>query len=93
MCEHNSIPFDTDEISSCMQEKDFANVKSASELADNPNFLFLKEWEIVFRPWYNMYIPFLFGFFVEISIAFFLYTSSFSSFDLFMLIYLWDKKP
>ncbi|AAB80627.1 Strong similarity to Arabidopsis myosin MYA1 (gb/Z28389) [Arabidopsis thaliana] len=39
----SSIPFDTDEISSCMQEKDFANVKSASELADNPNFLFLKE--------------------------------------------------
>ncbi|CAE5956532.1 unnamed protein product [Arabidopsis arenosa] len=39
----SSIPFDTDEISSCMQEKDFANVKSASELADNPNFHFLKD--------------------------------------------------
>ncbi|EOA39200.1 hypothetical protein CARUB_v10012168mg [Capsella rubella] len=39
----SSIPFETDEISSCMQEKDFANVKSASELADNPNFHFLKD--------------------------------------------------
>ncbi|XP_010475122.1 PREDICTED: myosin-7 [Camelina sativa] len=39
----SSIPFETDEISSCMQEKDFANAKTASELADNPNFLFLKD--------------------------------------------------
>ncbi|VVA89970.1 unnamed protein product [Arabis nemorensis] len=39
----SSIPFETDEISSCMQEKDFANVKSVSELADNPNFHFLKD--------------------------------------------------
>ncbi|XP_024007808.1 myosin-7 isoform X2 [Eutrema salsugineum] len=39
----SSIPFETDEISNCMQEKDFANVKSASELADNPNFHFLKD--------------------------------------------------
>nr|VDD08509.1 unnamed protein product [Brassica rapa] len=39
----SSIPFETDEIANCMQEKDFANVKSVSELADNPNFLFLKD--------------------------------------------------
>ncbi|KFK42801.1 hypothetical protein AALP_AA1G040500 [Arabis alpina] len=39
----SSIPFETDEISTCMQEKDFANVKSVSELADNPNFHFLKD--------------------------------------------------
>ncbi|KAF2589991.1 hypothetical protein F2Q70_00037961, partial [Brassica cretica] len=39
----SSIPFETDEIANCMQEKDFANVKSVSELADNPNFLFLMD--------------------------------------------------
>ncbi|CAH2038926.1 unnamed protein product [Thlaspi arvense] len=39
----SSIPFETDEISNCMQEKDFANVKSASDLVDNPNFHFLKD--------------------------------------------------
>ncbi|CAA7015314.1 unnamed protein product [Microthlaspi erraticum] len=39
----SSIPFETDEILNCMQEKDFANVKSAFELADNPNFHFLKD--------------------------------------------------
>ena len=39
----SSIPFETDEIANCMQEKDFANVKSVSELADNPNFQFLND--------------------------------------------------
>ncbi|XP_024016781.1 myosin-10 [Eutrema salsugineum] len=39
----SSIPFAADEISNCMQEKDFANVKPAIELADNPNFHFLKD--------------------------------------------------
>ncbi|XP_010522441.1 PREDICTED: myosin-7 [Tarenaya hassleriana] len=39
----SSIPFSTDEISTCMQEKEFTNVKPAAELADNPNFPFLKE--------------------------------------------------
>ncbi|VVB07275.1 unnamed protein product [Arabis nemorensis] len=39
----SSIPFSADEISNCMQEKDFANVKPAIELADNPNFQFLKD--------------------------------------------------
>ncbi|WZZ77234.1 hypothetical protein YC2023_097806 [Brassica napus] len=39
----SSIPFETDEVANCMQEKDFANVKSVSELADNPSFLFLKD--------------------------------------------------
>ncbi|CAA7049436.1 unnamed protein product [Microthlaspi erraticum] len=39
----SSIPFTADEISNSMQEKDFANVKPATELADNPNFLFLKD--------------------------------------------------
>ncbi|CAH2059643.1 unnamed protein product [Thlaspi arvense] len=38
-----TIPFTADEISNCMQEKDFANVKPAIELADNPNFQFLKD--------------------------------------------------
>lgn len=47
LCEYNSIPFETDEIANCMQEKDFANVKSVSELADNPNFQFLNDWEVV----------------------------------------------
>ncbi|XP_023640678.1 myosin-10 isoform X4 [Capsella rubella] len=40
---NSSIPFAADEISNCMQEKDFANVKPAVELADNPNFHFLKD--------------------------------------------------
>ncbi|KAL0710643.1 hypothetical protein Bca4012_017621 [Brassica carinata] len=39
----SSIPFAADEISNCMQEKEFANVKAAIELADNPNFQFLKD--------------------------------------------------
>ncbi|KAF8105261.1 hypothetical protein N665_0161s0057 [Sinapis alba] len=39
----SSIPFAADEISNCMQEKEFANVKAAMELADNPNFQFLKD--------------------------------------------------
>lgn len=38
-----SIPFAADEISNCMQEKEFTNVKAAVELADNPNFHFLKD--------------------------------------------------
>lgn len=37
-----SVPFAADEISNCMEEKEFANVKPAIELADNPNFQFLK---------------------------------------------------
>lgn len=37
-----SVPFAADEISNCMEEKEFANVKPAIELADNPNFHFLK---------------------------------------------------
>lgn len=41
-----SIPFEADEISNCMQEKDFANVKPVVELADNPNFHFLKDWDL-----------------------------------------------
>nr|AAM14807.1 putative myosin heavy chain [Arabidopsis thaliana] len=40
---NSSIPFAADEISNSMQEKDFTNVKPAVELADNPNFHFLKE--------------------------------------------------
>ncbi|CAN7115428.1 unnamed protein product, partial [Brassica rapa subsp. narinosa] len=39
----SSIPFAADEISNCMQEKEFTNVKAAIELADNPNFHFLKD--------------------------------------------------
>ncbi|WZZ39751.1 hypothetical protein YC2023_036010 [Brassica napus] len=39
----SSIPFAADEISNCMQEKEFTNVKAAVELADNPNFHFLKD--------------------------------------------------
>ncbi|CAH8358652.1 unnamed protein product [Eruca vesicaria subsp. sativa] len=39
----SSIPFAADEISNCMQEKEFTNVKAAIELADNPNFQFLKD--------------------------------------------------
>ncbi|KAJ4907183.1 Myosin-10 [Raphanus sativus] len=39
----SSIPFAADEISNCMQEKEFTNVKAAMELADNPNFQFLKD--------------------------------------------------
>ncbi|EFH57530.1 hypothetical protein ARALYDRAFT_321053 [Arabidopsis lyrata subsp. lyrata] len=39
----SSIPFAADEISNSMQEKDFTNVKPAVELADNPNFHFLKD--------------------------------------------------
>ncbi|KAG2327810.1 hypothetical protein Bca52824_010538 [Brassica carinata] len=38
----SSVPFAADEISNCMEEKEFANVKPAIELADNPNFHFLK---------------------------------------------------
>ncbi|XP_033147606.1 myosin-10 isoform X2 [Brassica rapa] len=38
----SSVPFAADEISNCMEEKEFANVKPAIELADNPNFQFLK---------------------------------------------------
>ncbi|CAN6825831.1 unnamed protein product [Brassica oleracea] len=38
----SSVPFAADEISNCMEEKEFANVKPAVELADNPNFHFLK---------------------------------------------------
>ncbi|XP_010413898.2 PREDICTED: myosin-10-like [Camelina sativa] len=40
---NSSIPFEADEISNCMQEKDFANIKPAVELIDNPNFHFLKD--------------------------------------------------
>ncbi|KAJ0262025.1 Myosin-10 [Hirschfeldia incana] len=39
----SSIPFAADEISNCMQEKEFTNVKAATELAENPNFQFLKD--------------------------------------------------
>lgn len=42
-----SIPFAADEISNCMQEKEFTNVKAAVELADNPNFHFLKDWDLL----------------------------------------------
>ncbi|KAH0883184.1 hypothetical protein HID58_059280 [Brassica napus] len=38
----SSVPFAADEISNCMEEKEFANVKPAVALADNPNFHFLK---------------------------------------------------
>ncbi|CAH8389372.1 unnamed protein product [Eruca vesicaria subsp. sativa] len=38
----SSVPFAADEISNCMEEKEFTNVKPALELADNPNFQFLK---------------------------------------------------
>ena len=41
-----SVPFAADEISNCMEEKEFANVKPAIELADNPNFQFLKGWDL-----------------------------------------------
>lgn len=46
-----SIPFAADEISNCMQEKEFTNVKAAVELADNPNFHFLKDWDL-FGPFF-----------------------------------------
>lgn len=46
-----SIPFTADEISNSMQEKDFTNVKPAIELADNPSFLFLKDWDL-FGPFF-----------------------------------------
>ncbi|KAG2260378.1 hypothetical protein Bca52824_079672 [Brassica carinata] len=39
--DNSSIPFSVDEISSSMQEKDFASVKPAQELLDNPDFVFL----------------------------------------------------
>ena len=46
-----SVPFAADEISNCMEEKEFANVKPAVALADNPNFHFLKDWDL-FGPFF-----------------------------------------
>lgn len=40
--EDSSIPFSLDEISSSLQEKEFSDVKPASELLENPAFEFLQ---------------------------------------------------
>ncbi|CAA0163333.1 unnamed protein product [Arabidopsis thaliana] len=39
--DNSSIPFSIDEISNSMHEKDFASVKPAKELLENPEFVFL----------------------------------------------------
>lgn len=36
-----SIPFTTEDLSSSMQDKDFAEMKPAEELEENPAFSFL----------------------------------------------------
>ncbi|XP_071736170.1 myosin-6-like [Rutidosis leptorrhynchoides] len=41
--DHCSVPFSSDEISHCFNEKDFADVKPSGELLENPAFQFLKE--------------------------------------------------
>jgi myosin-5 len=39
--EDSSIPFSADDLSSSMKEKDFAEMKPAEELEENPAFSFL----------------------------------------------------
>lgn len=41
--DNSSIPFSVDDLSTSLQEKDFSDVKSASELLENPAFQFLQE--------------------------------------------------
>lgn len=38
-----SIPFSLDEISSCLEVKEFSDVKPAKELLENPAFQFLQD--------------------------------------------------
>lgn len=40
----DSIPFSVDDLSNSLQEKDFSDVKAATELIENPAFQFLDEW-------------------------------------------------
>ena len=41
--DNSSIPFSIDEVSESLQVKDFADVKAATQLLENPAFQFLHE--------------------------------------------------